>query len=143
MIVDANRMDHFLAEPAHPDARPIHEWIRKKGRLVFSTGGKFGSELGDRATRRLTDYARRGGAKRVDQSELRKGERQLIESGNLKSDDAHVLALAKVSGARLLYTGDRLLMEDFTDREIINNPRGKVYSGAGNRDLLNRVACPP
>ena len=54
-----------------------------------------------------------------------------------RSDDEHVLALAVVSGARLLYTNDTALIADFKNREIIANPRGKVYSTA----VSNRVTA--
>lgn len=45
-----------------------------------------------------------------------------------QSDDPHILALAVVSGARLLYSNDRLLQHDFKNLALINQPRGKVYS---------------
>ena len=32
-------------------------------------------------------------------------------------------------------------MDDFRDEALIDNPRGKVYSGAANRNLLTRSAC--
>ena len=51
------------------------------------------------------------------------------------SDDEHVLALALVSGARLVYTNDAALMADFKDREIVSNPRGKVYTTAVNDEV--------
>ena len=46
----------------------------------------------------------------------------------LKSNDPHIIALAQVSGSRLLYSNDSDLQDDFTDGRLINNPRGKVYS---------------
>ena len=51
------------------------------------------------------------------------------------SNDEHVLALALVSGARLLYTNDEALIADFKNREIVANPRGKVYTTAVNDDV--------
>ena len=45
-----------------------------------------------------------------------------------RSNDAHVLALARVSGARLLYTNDQALQEDFNNPQIVNDPRGLVYT---------------
>ena len=54
-----------------------------------------------------------------------------------RSNDEHVLALALVSGARLLYTNDAALIADFKDREIVVNPRGKVYTTA----VHNRVTA--
>ena len=45
-----------------------------------------------------------------------------------KSNDSHVLALAQISGARLLYSNDTDLQQDFKNGGLINRPRGKVYS---------------
>ena len=61
--------------------------------------------------------------------------------GQIRSDDPHVLALARVSGVRLLYTGDVDLIADFKDKAFIDRPRGKIYSGAANANLLTRSAC--
>lgn len=54
-----------------------------------------------------------------------------------KSNDTHVLALAAASGARLLYTNDRNLMDDFRDGAILSNP-GKVYT-TGESKLVTRA----
>ena len=54
-----------------------------------------------------------------------------------KSNDPHVLALALVSGARLLYTNDAALIDDFGNPEIVAKPRGKVYTTARNADVTN------
>lgn len=45
--------------------------------------------------------------------------------GACRSNDAHVIALAQVSGARLLYSHDRLLGQDFRDRDLVE-PRGRL-----------------
>ena len=66
-----------------------------------------------------------------------------------RSDDEHVLALALVSGAGLLYTNDVALIEDFKNREIVQNPGGKIYTTARNntvtaahrRLLADRTLC--
>lgn len=50
------------------------------------------------------------------------------------SDDEHVLALAITSGARLLYTNDNLLMDDFRNRDIIPGPPGKIYTTRDRKD---------
>ena len=55
--------------------------------------------------------------------------------GEYKSDDPHVLALAQVSDVRLLYTNDGDLQQDFRDKNLIDNPRGQVYSTRVNRDF--------
>ena len=53
---------------------------------------------------------------------------ELLNQGLYTSNDPHVLALAIVSGARLLYSNDADLQQDFKDKRLIDKPRGKVYS---------------
>ena len=59
----------------------------------------------------------------------------------MKSNDPHILALARASGARLVYTGDGKLIADFKNKRLIDGPRGKIYTGASNVRLLNRSVC--
>ena len=144
IIVDANKLGVFLGEPPHEDAAPIRRWLdrpRHTGTLVYSTGGKFADELGYNARRKLADYYRAGRAHRVPASRFVQDEAALKASGRLRSDDPHVLALARASGARLLYTGDEDLIADFKNSRLIQNPRGRVYSGAANADLLTNDIC--
>ncbi|MDE0306934.1 MAG: hypothetical protein OXI87_18940 [Albidovulum sp.] len=51
----------------------------------------------------------------------------MVKSANCESNDQHVLALARISGARLLYTNDQKLMDDFKNTELVSTPKGKVY----------------
>ena len=53
---------------------------------------------------------------------------ELHDDGACQSNDLHVLALAQVSGARLLYSNDLTLHQDFGNGDLINGPRGKIYS---------------
>lgn len=39
------------------------------------------------------------------------------------------------------HTGDNDLIADFKNKQFIGKPRGKVYSGSANADLLTRSAC--
>ena len=53
---------------------------------------------------------------------------QDLKGKKLQSNDRHIIALAKASGARLLYTGDgKLLRKDFDNKAYIDNPTGKIY----------------
>lgn len=143
IIIDANRMGVFLSELPNADVAPIHDWLMKKGgRIVYSTGGKFAKEISRRARERLTAYVRSGMAIRIDAEaqKFRRDESSLAP--DIRSDDPHVLALARASGARLLYTDDAALMDDFKDRRFIDDPRGKVYKYAKHaKTLLTKKAC--
>ena len=141
IIVDANRLGALLSDPAAEDAAPIRRWLHQGGRIVYSTGGAFGREVGRRMRDRLLDYARAGRAEYVPAGQFADDERTLRDHPDLRSDDAHVLALARKTGVRLLYTGDRDLIEDFKDKQFIDRPRGKVYTHAANARLLAAAAC--
>ena len=142
IIVDANKLGAFLADPADEDSRPIRRWLdRGAGSLVYSTGGKFKEEIQGRYKNKLADYARAGRAKLIPESRFAADERSLEARADLRSDDPHVLALARTAGVRLLYTGDRNLILDFKDKNFIDRPRGKVYSGAHNATLLTGSVC--
>ena len=142
LIIDANVAHEFYSSPPHEDAAPIIEWIdRGRGLLVF--GGKLADELGknSRGIRWLRGRLQAGRANRILESKIALSQKQLEASKEIKSNDIHVLALALASGARLLFTGDRELQRDFTNRKIINTPRGKIYSSRKNADLLTRTVC--
>ena len=66
-----------------------------------------------------------------------------------QSDDPHILALAQIGGARLLYSDDQPLHGDFKNAALLDPP-GAIYStlrsgtfGPAKRRLLARHRCPP
>ena len=131
----------LLSDPTAAGAAPIRRWLHQGGRIVYSTGGAFGREVGRRMRDRLLDYARAGRAEYVPAGQFADDERILRDRPDLRSDDAHVLALARKTGVRLLYTGDRDLIEDFKDKQFIDRPRGRVYTRAASARLLAAAAC--
>ena len=143
IIVDANRLGVFLQDDVHEDSEPVRQWIdRGWGVVVYSTDATFAGELrGRRARERLADYRRAGKAKAFSGEEFANDERDLQRGGLLRSNGSHIIALARASGARLLYTGDSDLMDDFRNKALIDSPRGRIYSGARNENLLTRSVC--
>ena len=142
IIVDTNKLGDLLADPVSEDSRPIHDWLRRgKGSIVYSTDGRFAKEIRGRARARLAVYEQAGRATKIPGSRFVDDEHDLKTHANLRSDDPHVLALARAAGVRLLYTADSDLISDFTDKRVIDRPRGKVYSGARNAALLTGSAC--
>ena len=142
IIVDANKMGAFLANPVREDVAPIHRWLEKRsGTLVYSTGGNFASEVGAKSRQKLLSYVQAGRARLVDAADFDEDEQRLNDNAALRSDDAHVLALARFSRARVLFTADGELRDDFKDKRFIDKPRGKIYSGKQNASLLTRSTC--
>lgn len=139
LIIDANCLGKFLQEPPNEDSQPIHTWMQKRGKLVYATEGKFSEEIGKEARERLDEYSDAGIARFVDKDTLSK-ELRTINKRIMKSDDEHVIALAKAANVKLLYTHDRNLMDDFKNSHLIQD--GKVYSGKRNKNLLRPDTCP-
>ncbi len=142
IIVDANKMGIFLSDPMRDEVEPIHKWlINGSGNLVYSTGGAFAKEVTGFARDKLASYVQAGRATLIPDAEFAEDERQLRNDPIVHSDDPHVLALAKASRARVLYTGDNKLIKDFKNKNIIDKPRGKIYSGRKQAGLLTRSTC--
>ena len=137
-IVDTNvAHEVFDANPERPEAgRRFFDWLSsQRGQLVV--GGDLLRELsGNNAFlnwfRTAINSAR---VRQVDSDALAP---HLVELAGktCKSNDRHVLALAAVSGARLLYTNDRALIDDFRDRKILPNP-GKVYTTGSSKSVTS------
>ena len=62
-------------------------------------------------------------------------QRRLEREGRCRSNDTHVLALAVASGARLLYTNDTDLMDDFRNRNVVPGLPGKIYTTKDRNDF--------
>ena len=132
-ILDANVVHEVFGVARPPAGEGFFNWLNSGGgRLVV--GGRLREELNQssQAYREWAQQARLSGdLKRLDDPEEMEvnTKTEVLEQGAaLKSNDPHVIALAQVSGSRLLYSNDSDLQDDFKDRRLINNPRGKVYS---------------
>ena len=146
-IVDANVAHEVFGENAPPAGARFLNWINNgNGRLV--AGGLLMSEL-ERSSpgfKAWSSQAQRSGKLLVENAdEVENRTATLSETGACRSNDHHVIALAQVSGARLLYSNDRALQDDFRDKSLIDSPRGRVYSTLGtssfsmaHRNLLRR-----
>ena len=147
-IVDVNNCHKVFGEPSvrTPAGQYFFEWLEgESGRVVFG-GTKFKTEIagvGRYANWLATAYSK-GRAYKLGDGVVDDEEQTLIASNTCQSNDEHLIALAKVGGARLLFTEDPKLHTDFGDSLIIANPRGKVYStridyqvSPAHRQLLN------
>ena len=74
--------------------------------------------------------------KLVDKSEVLRAEAKL-KNLNLKSNDIHILALAKAGNVKLLCSNDVHLHKDF--KGVIH---GKVYKDRRHSKLLINNGCP-
>ena len=153
-IIDANAAHEvFGEESARPGAgQGFFNWIRKRdGRLVV--GGKLRDELhrvGLKKWMRTTLQA--GDIRFVDDKSVDCRAKELDGEGACQSNDSHVIALAEISGARLLYTNDRKLQGDFiklveggrvysTNTDV--TPKNRDFTPAKRNLLARYESCPP
>ncbi len=121
-----------------PEALPVLERLLKPSGLKLALGGKLAREL-----LRLTvmqdlidELGNIGRVYRYSDNAVEKKTRELTSSRSCKSNDPHIIALAQISRARVLYSGDGNLRQDFRNPNLINNPRGKVYHNEADVHLL-------
>ena len=110
-------------------------------KLVY--GGRLRDELVKNNTirRQLKLLDQVGRAKTVSQELIEVEIKAIKAQTDCKSDDIHILALARAAKVSVLCTNDSKLIADFKDKKILPEPRGRVFSKAGHRHLL-RDSCP-
>ena len=129
-IVDANVRDEVFGNALSDPGKLFLNWLRRPNGGTLALGGKLRQELaGLENFRKIYDHLRLSGrVVDIDDSLVNAATETLKTRQICRSDDAHVLALARVSGARLLYTNDRDLQRDFNNPQIVSDPRGVVYT---------------
>ena len=155
-ILDNNVRDHVFGNAPTERGLIFYNWLNSgKGRLVIG-GTKLRAELagnrpqpGDESAgnrwqpgsvnfrKWLPAAIRLGRVTQWDDREVDDAARDLIKDRVCRSDDPHVIALARASGARLLYTNEPRLEADFKNPHLISKPRGKIYPNEGCQEFLN------
>ena len=132
-IVDASVVHEVFGSQPTEAGKKFVEWIDGgSGRLVV--GGKLLQELSQGSQQFMVWQKRAalyGKIRFKDDDEVNAKTDQLKKEGSCKSNDAHIIALAQISGARLLYTDDRYLQQDFKNERLID-PQGKIYPARGD-----------
>ena len=130
-IIDANVRDQVFGNNRPEAGEFLFNWLNsEKGGVKLTVGGKLLRELSSSKafTTWLQTALQFGRAQRIPDQEVEVATKELRELGLCSSNDEHVVALAKVGGARLLFTNDKLLQEDFRNRQILGGAQGKVYT---------------
>lgn len=146
-IIDANVVAEVFGSSRPPAGAKFFDWLHD-GKTILVVGGRLLRELSDASNNfsRWAQVVQHSKHMRiVDDAKVNDKTKQLLADRICKSDDEHIIALAQLGGARLLYSNDGDLHQDFDDKSLIDNPRGKVYSTLrnknftrGKRDLLRR-----
>lgn len=136
-IIDADTVHEVFGNNLNEAGEAFFDWIVEgSGHLIV--GGKNEEELtrGSQGFRDWKWQLQSAGKMTVEDTEkVNIKTNKLIQNKACVSNDAHVIALAQVSGARLLYSNDSNLQQDFNNYRLIRRPRGKVYSTNSNSNF--------
>jgi hypothetical protein len=136
LILDADIIHQIFPSPKS-DYQPIYTAImERRARIVY--GGRLLDEYlqMNQFMRLLSKLDQQGGARKISDVDVDQEEEALLNANQCSSNDHHIIALSRISGARLLCTDDRRLTRDFTDPRLISNPRGNVYKRASHANLI-------
>ena len=134
-IVDANVAAEVFGKNKPPAGKEFYDWLNTGGGQLVA-GGKLLLELDKTTAREWVRQALLSGrTRREDDALIAEKAGELADKELCKSDDSHVIALAQVSGARLLYSNDINLQSDFKNKTLIDNPRGRIYTTLVHTDF--------
>lgn len=115
------------------EMQPLLDWIeRGHGILVYTDGGNYDKELKEsreKAFARFMSY-RQSGRARLFRWDLVQNYESELDSTTLRSNDLHIIALARASDTLVLCACDGDLKDDFLNRELlpsVNRRRRAVY----------------
>ena len=117
--------------------QPVHKWLEKNGKLVYSDHKLFQKELTLDQRTTLEEYYQSGKARFVPEKEVEKTIMDLRKNKEIKSNDIHILALAKANKVNVLSTRDIKLEKDF--KHILG---GSIYKNEKHKHLLKKDTCP-
>lgn len=136
-IVDANVANEVFGPNPTPAGAEFFNWI-ERGSVQLVLGGEQLREL-ERGSPGFREWARdsilAGRLRQLDEDEVNVRSNHIGHSKKLRSNDPHVLAVAQLSGARLLFTNDDDLQRDFKTKEHIDNPRGRIYHTRRSKEV--------
>jgi hypothetical protein len=138
LIID-NCLAHILTDRnCSPTFLPIREAVFELGTARIVYGGQLRREYekNNKLKKLLISLDRAGRADKISDKDVDLVTQNLLRAGRCKSNDHHIIALAKVSGTRLLCTDDKDLQKDFRDPTLISSPRGNVYTSKKHKRLI-------
>lgn len=140
LIIDNNVVHRILLRQDDEDFRDVSARLfgKSRARAVVVYGGLLLEEyqLNREVLRRLRALDQAGRARIVPFDLVQQETEAVQQSGLCVSNDAHVIALARVGKVRLLCSHDQALHQDFTNKRLLDEPRGKVYQNRKHNRLL-------
>lgn len=128
IIVDANVCSEVFGNSRTDRGEAVLKWLFfGNGRLVYA--GKLAEELSIVASARNAIQAlMQAGQITACATSLIDADIAILKStGKLVSNDDHIIALARCTGCRRLFSDDQNAIKDFKNNQLVKKPSGKVY----------------
>jgi hypothetical protein len=142
LIIDNDVVQKVLVAQ-QPDYSPVLRALTARRHCLV-----YGGELREQyqrnheVARKIVSLDKAGAARAISDDLVASEIMSLANAGlYCRSDDPCVIALARVSCARVLCSADIDLQRDFTNPRLVNNPRGKVYKRANSHARLVSGNC--
>lgn len=136
LIIDAC-VTHRVINLADRDYEPVRASLLTSKQILV-VGGQLRLEYIQYPPFRrfLAELDRKGRVRTVSDVDIDAATAEVEASGECESNDAHLIALARVTGARVLCSEDTKATRDFKRKSLLDRPRGKVYQNRKHRHLL-------
>jgi hypothetical protein len=141
IILDANAA-HDLTNQT-PDGKPVLDWLLdKNSKSGMIIGGKLTHELGGISGMRDILQILKSAARlhEVDNEALAREENAVKALNGHKSNDLHVLALARASRSALIFTKDKPLHKDLKNKNLVKQ-KISIYQTVKHVKLLKVCVC--
>jgi hypothetical protein len=138
LIVDANQASLVFGLAKSPGLLALRNAIfSDRGKIKVVCGGALIDEYRLAGVLRVIRALDQAGRVRIVPSKDVDSETdRLRHAGVCRSNDQHIIALARVSGVRVLCTRDAELHADFKNPKLISKPRGQIYQTERHQRLL-------
>ncbi|MCD4731855.1 MAG: hypothetical protein K8R74_14710 [Bacteroidales bacterium] len=141
IIIDINIAQKVLIKDDDKQYYQLHNCIffKKYGIVIkIAYGGKLTQEYykNHKIRRILLVLDRAGKAIHIDDKAVNSEAEVIKQMKICVSDDEHIIALARTGNVRLLASNDSNLCKDFKNTNLINKPKGKIYSSPKHSNLL-------
>lgn len=140
LIVDANCASMTFRDRPSEDFLPVIEALFAGNARLVLGGTKLREEYGriGAALRAVASLDRAGKVIHAPDVKVDMDAAVVAATGECKSDDEHIVALVRVSGARLVCTRDLALHQDLANKNLIPTPRASIYQKASHAPLIRR-----
>jgi hypothetical protein len=140
LIIDDDVVGRVFSGAEDPDFADLFGCLFgvKRPTVQIVYGGRLREEYlrNSKVARLLVLLDRAGRARVIADADISEEEAVVIASGECISNDYHIIAIARVSGVRALCSHDQALHQDFTNKSLLDHPRGRVYQNNGHRHVL-------